>query len=217
MFATIGKASEEEDQFAGIDESKMEQALDSLMKDSENINEDDPKQAADLMRKMTNMTGLELGPGMEEALRRMENGEDPEQIEAEMGDQRIQFLANGDGQGDHQQGCKKVWHIDAAAGLFRRGQHRVRIRERLRWSLVALEYRVRTPSTSSSIGDATCSSIRLPRTDDPLAAVAHGRVAWQSRVAGHGRAGRITAAHCRSRRAGRQRRSPLDHRQRGQA
>jgi len=29
---------------------------------------------------------LNLGPGMEEALRRMERGEDPEQIEAEMGD-----------------------------------------------------------------------------------------------------------------------------------
>ena len=32
------------------------------------------------------MTGMELGPGMQEALSRMEQGEDPEQIEAEMGD-----------------------------------------------------------------------------------------------------------------------------------
>jgi hypothetical protein len=31
------------------------------------------------------MTGMELGPGMQEALQRMEGGEDPEQIEAEMG------------------------------------------------------------------------------------------------------------------------------------
>ena len=38
------------------------------------------------MRKLTDMTGMDMGPGMEEALRRMENGEDPEQIEAEMGD-----------------------------------------------------------------------------------------------------------------------------------
>jgi hypothetical protein len=38
------------------------------------------------MRKLTDMTGLELGPGMTEALRRMEKGEDPDQIEAEMGD-----------------------------------------------------------------------------------------------------------------------------------
>jgi hypothetical protein len=32
------------------------------------------------------MTGIELGRGMEEALSRMEKGEDPEKIEAEMGD-----------------------------------------------------------------------------------------------------------------------------------
>jgi len=38
------------------------------------------------MRKLTDMTGMELGPGMNEALRRMEQGEDPDQIEAEMGD-----------------------------------------------------------------------------------------------------------------------------------
>ena len=86
MFATIGKASEEDDQLAGIDESKMEQALDSLMKESEHINEDDPKQMATLMRKFTDLTGINLGYNMEEAISRMERGEDPEQIEQEMGD-----------------------------------------------------------------------------------------------------------------------------------
>jgi hypothetical protein len=38
------------------------------------------------MRKLSDMTGLKLGAGMDEALSRMERGEDPEQIEAEMGD-----------------------------------------------------------------------------------------------------------------------------------
>ena len=69
-----------------IDESKMEKAMSLLAKEADNVNEDDPKQAADLMRKLTDMTGLTLGPGMEEALARMEAGEDPEKIEAEMGD-----------------------------------------------------------------------------------------------------------------------------------
>ena len=55
-------------------------------KEAENMNEDDPRQAANLMRKLTDMTGLELGPGMQEALKRMEAGEDPDAIEAEMGD-----------------------------------------------------------------------------------------------------------------------------------
>jgi hypothetical protein len=50
------------------------------------INEDDPRQAAQLMRKLSHMTGLELGPGMSEALDRMEKGEDPDQLESEMGD-----------------------------------------------------------------------------------------------------------------------------------
>jgi hypothetical protein len=39
-----------------------------------------------LMRKLSDATGLAMGPAMEEALSRMERGEDPEKIEAEMGD-----------------------------------------------------------------------------------------------------------------------------------
>jgi hypothetical protein len=64
----------------------MEKAMQMLAGEAENINEDDPRQAANLMRKLTDMTGLQLGAGMQEALKRMEAGEDPEAIEAEMGD-----------------------------------------------------------------------------------------------------------------------------------
>ena len=86
-FAVTGRAREtgEMDDLP-IDESKMEQAMNALAGEAENINEDDPRQAANLMRKLTGMTGLELGAGVEEALSRMEQGQDPEQIEAEMGD-----------------------------------------------------------------------------------------------------------------------------------
>ena len=69
-----------------LDESKMEKAMNLLAREAEGINEEDPRQAADLMRKLSDVAGIGLGPGMEEALRRMEAGEDPEQIEAEMGD-----------------------------------------------------------------------------------------------------------------------------------
>ena len=86
MFATIGKASEDDAQFAGLDESKMENALESLMRESEGINEDDPRQMATLMRKFTERTGINLGDTMEEAISRMEKGEDPDEIEKEMGD-----------------------------------------------------------------------------------------------------------------------------------
>jgi len=86
-FATIGKAKEaEDDQFAGLDETKMEHAFESLMREAEHLNEDDPKQMASLMRKFTSQTGVHLGDSMEEALSRMESGEDPEQVEKEMGE-----------------------------------------------------------------------------------------------------------------------------------
>ena len=87
MFAVTGRAREEGDMDdLPFDEGKMEKAMQMLAGEAERINEDDPRQAAQLMRKLTRMTGLELGDGMEEALSRMEQGEDPEQIEAEMGD-----------------------------------------------------------------------------------------------------------------------------------
>ncbi len=69
-----------------MDETKMEKAMHLLSQEAGHMDENDPKQAANLMRKLTDMTGLNLGPGMQEALRRMEAGEDPEQVEAEMGD-----------------------------------------------------------------------------------------------------------------------------------
>uniref|UniRef100_A0A7C4RPF2 Zinc ribbon domain-containing protein n=1 Tax=Desulfatirhabdium butyrativorans TaxID=340467 RepID=A0A7C4RPF2_9BACT len=86
-FAVTGRAKESDDMDdLPFDESKMEQAMNLLAGEADKISEDDPRQAAQLMRKLTDMTGIELGPGMEEALRRMEQGEDPEAIEAEMGD-----------------------------------------------------------------------------------------------------------------------------------
>jgi len=87
QFAFTGKAKETSDMDdLPIDESKMEQAMNMLAREAEGMDEEDPRQAANLMRKLSDMTGLKLGPGMDEALQRMEKGEDPEQLEAEMGD-----------------------------------------------------------------------------------------------------------------------------------
>ena len=69
-----------------IDEAKLEKAMSRLTAEAERLNEEDPRQAADMMRKFSEMTGVHLGDGMQEALRRVEAGEDPETIEAEMGD-----------------------------------------------------------------------------------------------------------------------------------
>lgn len=89
MFATLGRAKEDEDDamLAGLDETKMEHAFESLMREAESLNEDDPRQMASLMRRFTSETGIHLGDSMEEAISRMEAGEDPEEVEKDLGDQ----------------------------------------------------------------------------------------------------------------------------------
>jgi putative FmdB family regulatory protein len=69
-----------------FDEEKMEKAAGMLAQEAATINENDPRQAAQMMRKLTEMTGLKMGKGMQEAIERMEAGEDPEKVEEEMGD-----------------------------------------------------------------------------------------------------------------------------------
>jgi putative FmdB family regulatory protein len=90
LFAAItGKGRGDGDDESGmppIDEAKMEKAMSMLASEAEKIRDDDPRQAASLMRKLSEATGLRMGAGMEEALSRMERGEDPDRIEQEMGD-----------------------------------------------------------------------------------------------------------------------------------
>jgi putative FmdB family regulatory protein len=88
IFVKISGGREEgsQEDMPPIDESKMERAMSMLAEKADKINEDDPRQAAELMRRISETTGVKLGPGMEEALRRMERGDDPEEIEASMGD-----------------------------------------------------------------------------------------------------------------------------------
>jgi putative FmdB family regulatory protein len=69
-----------------IDEGKLRKAMSLLEKEAADLREDDPRQAAQVMRKLIDSTGLHLGTTMEEALKRLENGEDPDRIEKEMGD-----------------------------------------------------------------------------------------------------------------------------------
>jgi len=86
VFRTIGKAKDPgDDILAGMDENKMEQVLGELASQAGKINEDDPKQMAQLMRKFTEKSGLQLGDGMEEAISRLESGEDPDTIEKDLG------------------------------------------------------------------------------------------------------------------------------------
>lgn len=68
-----------------LNEAKMEKAIESLAQEAETIDEDNPQEAARIIKKFTQTAGLELGKGMQTALQRMEAGEEPEKIEEEMG------------------------------------------------------------------------------------------------------------------------------------
>ena len=69
-----------------IDEAKLEKALMGMAGEMDRMDENDPRQMAKIMRKLSEATGMNLGSGFDEAISRLESGENPEKIEEEMGD-----------------------------------------------------------------------------------------------------------------------------------
>ena len=87
IFARVTRGDNEPsgDEMPPFDEDKMEKAMAMFAGEAEKIDENDPRQAARLMRKMSEAAGISFGDGMEDVLTRLERGEDPDQIEEEMG------------------------------------------------------------------------------------------------------------------------------------
>lgn len=75
----------EQEGMPDLDEARLERAMMSLAGEMEGIDENDPRQMARFMRKFSDATGMDLGDGFQEAMRRLESGEDPERIEEELG------------------------------------------------------------------------------------------------------------------------------------
>ncbi len=75
-----------EEEPSGLDDERLEKAMASMASEVEGLDDENPRQAARVMRKLYEAAGLPVTGGMAEALRRMEAGEDPEQVEAELGD-----------------------------------------------------------------------------------------------------------------------------------
>jgi len=65
---------------------RMEAAMEDLARDFENIDENNLRQVAAAMRRLSAATGEPLDPAMDEAVRRLEAGEDPEKVEEAMAD-----------------------------------------------------------------------------------------------------------------------------------
>lgn len=88
-----GGEEEEDNPFPGLDEERLERAMESMSGELEGMGEEeDPRQMARFFRRFGEAAGMRLGPRMEEMLRRLERGEDPDALEEEMG--------GGEGEGD---------------------------------------------------------------------------------------------------------------------
>jgi putative FmdB family regulatory protein len=69
-----------------FDDPRMEREMMRLAAELEGMDENNPRQMAAAVRKMTEIAGEPVTPAMEEMIRRLEAGEDPERIEEELGD-----------------------------------------------------------------------------------------------------------------------------------
>lgn len=71
---------------AGADDARMEAAMSAMEREFSNVDENDPRAMARMMRRMAELSGEKLDEPMEEAVRKLEEGADPDSLEEQMGD-----------------------------------------------------------------------------------------------------------------------------------
>lgn len=77
-----------EDAGPGLDDPRMMAAMAEMERDMAGMDEEnpDPRQMARMMRRMSEVTGERFDNEMEEIVRKLEEGCDPQEIEEELGD-----------------------------------------------------------------------------------------------------------------------------------
>ena len=97
--ASSGEAEGDVGPTPDLDDPRIARAMNEMERDMANLDENNPKHMAHMMRKMKDI----LPPGtmpkeLDVAIKRLESGEDPEKIEADMGDLLGDFMG-GEGEG----------------------------------------------------------------------------------------------------------------------
>ena len=100
-----------------FDDPRIERAMGELERDMEHLDENNPKHMAHMMRKMKDI----MPPGaipkeLDVAIKRLEAGEDPEKIEADMGDLLGDFMGGPDEEGGGMGGRGRGYTHDS--GLY---------------------------------------------------------------------------------------------------
>lgn len=67
------------------DDPRMEAAMNAMEREFANVDENDPRAMARMMRRMSELTGEKIDGEMEEVVRKLEEGADPESLEDELG------------------------------------------------------------------------------------------------------------------------------------
>jgi hypothetical protein len=67
------------------EDARMEAAMGAMESEFANVDENDPKAMARMMRRMSEITGEKIDGEMEEVVRKLEEGADPESLEEELG------------------------------------------------------------------------------------------------------------------------------------
>jgi putative FmdB family regulatory protein len=81
-----------------MDDPRMMRAMSELERDMEHLDENNPKHMAHMMRKMKDVLPAGTMPKeLDVAIKRLEAGEDPEKIEADMGDVLGDFFGGPEG------------------------------------------------------------------------------------------------------------------------
>ena len=84
-FAMLKHGGDEDDVFADLDDRALESAMSTLASEMAGFEDsEDPRVVGRALRRFGELSGLELGGRMEEALERMEAGEDLDSVEADL-------------------------------------------------------------------------------------------------------------------------------------
>lgn len=78
------------------DDPRMEAAMGAMEKEFANVDENDPRAMARMMRRMSELTGEKIDGEMEEVVRKLEEGADPESLEEELGGEPPGGMADPD-------------------------------------------------------------------------------------------------------------------------
>jgi len=70
---------------ADADDPRMNSAMEAMEKEFSSVDENDPRAMGRMMRRMTELTGEKIDGEMEEVVRKLEEGADPESLEEQLG------------------------------------------------------------------------------------------------------------------------------------